>query len=84
MDQLKRALSSGILNLCEGNTRHSQKERNRFFDISIASISETASAIDIIRAYNYISQEYAEGIKSQLRLAYAMIRRLQKPIQSRF
>jgi four helix bundle protein len=79
LDQLKRALSSAILNLSEGNGRTSQKERNRFFDISLASISESASAIDIIHAYGYVSRDYAEGLKSQLRLAYAMIRKLRKP-----
>lgn len=32
-DQIKRALSSAILNLSEGNGRWGIKERNRFFDI---------------------------------------------------
>ena len=78
LDQLKRALASAILNLSEGNGRTSHKERARFFDISLASIAESASAIDIINVYGYISQETAEEIKSHLRIAYAMIRKLQK------
>ena len=44
VDQFKRALSSGILNLVEGNSRTSAKERARFFDIAIASIAEAAAA----------------------------------------
>ena len=77
-DQLKRALSSAILNLSEGNGRRSIKDRNRFFDISLASISETSSAIDIISAYGYISSTLEEEIKSPLTRAYAMIIRLRK------
>ena len=77
-DQLKRALSSAILNLAEGNGRTSKKERCRFFDISIASIAETASAIDIISAYGYIPAELEIELKSALRSSYAMIMNLKK------
>jgi len=77
-DQLKRALSSAILNLSEGNGRRSIKERNRFFDISLASIAETASAIDIICAYGYITATFNEEIKSELRISYAMLMKMRK------
>ncbi len=77
-DQLKRALGSAILNLSEGNSRRSLKERNRFFDISLASIAETASALDIINAYGYITAMINEEIKSELRISYAMIMRLKR------
>ena len=77
-DQLKRALASAVLNLAEGNSRHSLKERNRFFDISLASIAETASALDIINAYGYITFTFNEEIKSQLRLSYAMLMKMRK------
>jgi four helix bundle protein len=77
-DQLHRALSSAILNLSEGNGRRSIKERNRFFDISLASIAETASVLDIICAYGYIPHELNEDIKSELRLSYCMIMRLRR------
>jgi len=79
-DQLKRALGSAMLNLAEGNARRSQKERNRFFDISLASIAETASALDIIQVFGFITHEYAEDIKSNLRSSYAMLRKLKKRI----
>ncbi len=77
-DQLKRALGSGILNLSEGNSRRSIKERNRFFDISLASIAETASALDIIHAYGYITSALNEEIKVELRISYAMIMKLRR------
>lgn len=77
-DQLKRALSSAILNLAEGNGRTSIKERNRFFDISLASISEVAAGIDIISSYGYLPANHEEEIKNNLRSAYAMIMKLKK------
>jgi four helix bundle protein len=75
-DQLKRALSSAILNLTEGNGRRSLKERRRFFDISLGSISEVASIIDIMTAYHYLSETESEDLKSQLRHSFAMIIKL--------
>ena len=77
-DQLERALSSAILNLSEGNSRRSIKERNRFFDISLASIAETSSALDIIYAYGYVTSSLIDEIKDELRVSYAMIMRLRK------
>ncbi len=77
-DQLNRAFSSSMLNLAEGNGRRSTRERNRFFDISLASIAETAAALDIICAFGYIAASFNDELKSELRLAYAMIMRLRR------
>ncbi len=71
-DQLKRALASAILNLAEGNGRRSIKERNRFFDISLASIAEVSAAVDLICAYGNIPAVLEEDIQSGLRGSYAM------------
>lgn len=60
------------------NGRRSPKERARFFDISLASIAETSSAIDILEAYRLISIPKANEIKSNLHIAYAMIMKLKK------
>lgn len=78
IDQLRRALSSGILNLSEGNGRTSVKERARFFDISLASIAESSSAIDVMQAFNLISKQTGDEFKEKLRIAYAMIINLKK------
>ncbi len=77
-DQIKRALSSAILNLAEGNGRYGIKERNRFFDISLASIAEVASVIDIFVVYGYISKITGIESKNHLRRAYSMIRKLKQ------
>jgi len=76
VDQFKRALTSAILNLAEGNGRTSAKERNRFFDISLASISETIACIDIFEAFGEIPAELSAQICSNLKIAYVMIRNL--------
>ena len=73
VDQFKRALSSGILNLVEGNSRTSARERARFFDIAIASIAEAATAIEVLAAYGAISESEARGVSEGMRIGYAMI-----------
>ena len=77
-DQIKRALSSAILNLAEGNGRRSIKERNRFFDISLASISKTAAGIDILAVYGYISIKAEMNLRNLLTRAYSMIFKLKR------
>lgn len=76
IDQLKRALSSAILNLAEGNGRHSIKERRHFFDISLASTAETASCVDIFIAYRILSEQEGQSFREDLRISYAMIMKL--------
>ena len=76
LDQFKRALSSAILNLSEGNGRAYQKERARFFNISTASIAECLSCLDILRSYSCISDDLYSEFCSNFKLSYAMIRKL--------
>ena len=73
IDQLKRALSSAILNLSEGNGRSSPRERARFFDISMASVSECMSCLDILEAYDLASVSVLSALRSNLKLSNAMI-----------
>ncbi len=77
-DQLKRALSSAILNLAEGNGRRSIKERRRFFDISLASLSEVDAILDLCSAYHLISESEFLHLQSEGRSAYAMIYKLRQ------
>jgi four helix bundle protein len=59
-DQIRRSISSVVLNISEGNSRTGPRERLRFFTIARASASESASVLDIALAYKLISQtEYA-------------------------
>jgi four helix bundle protein len=65
-DQLKRAISSVLLNQAEGNGRRSYKERRRFFDIAIGSATESCAIFDIARAYGYIDQSTHFEVKDKL------------------
>ena len=76
IDQFKRALSSAILNLAEGNGRIYLKERSRFFNISTASIAECLSCLDILSSYNCVSESLYLDLGSRFKMAYAMIRKL--------
>jgi len=78
IDQLKRTLSSAILNLAEGNGRYSTKERNRFFNISLGCISEFEGGIDYISACGYIDPLISNKLLGNIRYAYYMIRKLRK------
>lgn len=77
-DELERALGSAIFNLAEGNGRTSKKERARFFDISLASLAEASSEIDVMRAYRLISKESGIELKRLFEIAYSMIFNLKK------
>ncbi len=58
--QLRRATTSILLNLAEGSMRSSDKELNRFMLISIGSIAEVVSILDICLDLNYISSSTHE------------------------
>jgi four helix bundle protein len=56
-DQLRRAMASAILNLCEGNAkRSSHAERRRFFEISMGSIAEVMACIDLSFLFDLIKR----------------------------
>jgi four helix bundle protein len=49
-DQLLRASLSVPLNLSEGSAKESVKERRRFYGISLASLRETQTLLEILQA----------------------------------
>jgi four helix bundle protein len=49
-DQLDRASTSIVLNLAEGNGKHTSSDRCRFFDISRGSALECAAGLDVLVA----------------------------------
>jgi len=75
-DQLKRAITSVVLNISEGCGRRTIRERNRFFDIATGSAFEVASVIDIAIAMNYSDFKEGQLIKSKMFLVSKMLRRL--------
>lgn len=75
-DQLKRALSSVILNIAEGNGRSSPKERRRFFNIASASAKESASVFDIAQAFDLVSQLEYQSMQNHLLQIVKMLSKL--------
>lgn len=72
-DQLKRAMSSTVLNLSEGNSRKGSAERKRFFEISRASMAEVASCIDLMLAFGLVSHQEGHGYKAQAHMVSKLI-----------
>ncbi len=66
MDQQRRAMTSVILNIAEGNARKSRAERRRFFEVSRASVAEVSACIDIICAFGLINKNRTLSLKSHL------------------
>lgn len=56
-DQLTRSTLSIVLNIAEGSGKDSDKDMNRFFDISLGSAYETLAGIDVLKDNKYISVE---------------------------
>jgi len=77
IDQLSRAMASSLLNLAEGNGRSRfGKERQRFFSISLGSISESSSCLDLALGRSLITECASARLKSQILLASRMIEAL--------
>jgi four helix bundle protein len=72
-DQLDRASTSIVLNLAEGNGKHTSSDRCRFFDISRGSALECAAALDVLASQGRceltvvaLGKERLRGIVSML------------------
>ena len=66
VDQLRRAVSSIVLNISEGNGRTQPRERRRFFSIARASATETSAIIDIAEALKYVDNQTYKEIQDKL------------------
>ena len=76
-DQIKRAMISSVLNLCEGNGKTiSSTERRRFFQISMGSIAEVSAGLDLAKTFHLINPNDQDRLKSYLKAAYVKIKAL--------
>ena len=75
-DQLKRATSSIVLNIAEGNGRTSCLDRKRFFTTSMASASEVSSILEIALAYRLINESESVKYQDTLLQIYKMLYKL--------
>lgn len=54
--QIERAAISVIMNIAEGSDRGTDRELNRFLDISLGSLNEVVAGLDIALNFKLISQ----------------------------
>jgi len=65
-DQVKRAVASIVLNTAEGNSRRSEIERRRFFEIARASSAEVSACIDLMKAFSLTSIDKSASYKNRI------------------
>ena len=64
--QIIRCAFSIILNIAEGSGKASDKELNRFIEISLGSANELLAAVDVLRDNNFITDDEFDEIYKQL------------------
>lgn len=75
-DQLKRAVTSILLNIAEGNGRSSKRDRKRFFNIAKASATETSAILDAAHALQWMGSAEYQHFSSQLLQVTKMVSQL--------
>ena len=64
--QIIRSTLSIILNIAEGSGKISDKELNRFIEISLGSANETLAASDVLKDNNLITLDEFKNIYDRL------------------
>jgi four helix bundle protein len=81
VDQLKRASFSIMLNIAEGTSRYSVKDRRNFFIISRGSAFECVAILEYLFESKRINQEIYQNMVSMLeeisRMLFSMISKLE-------
>lgn len=65
-NQLSRASISIVLNIAEGNTRYSKKDKARFMTIALGSASECLAVFDIIEDLGFLSADKVSIYRKRL------------------
>jgi len=81
VDQLKRASFSIMLNIAEGTSRYSSKDKRNFFIISRGSAFECVAILEFLFENNKINEKTYENLLSKLeeisKMLYALIKNLE-------
>ena len=78
--QIRRCTVSVASNIAEGSSRTSQKDFNRFLEISLGSLYELQTQIIISSRRNYIEQSKFELIENKITELQRMISGFQKTL----
>ncbi len=84
VQQIRRAAISVHLNLAEGCSRKSQKERNRYFEMSRGSVIEIDSAIGITFKLEYVSLEELESLGNSIIKTFKLLSGMIKSEESSY
>jgi four helix bundle protein len=83
-DQLRRASFSIMLNIAEGCSRFSNKDRKNFMVIARGSAFECVAILEYLSAINEIEQETYDKYEGRLdeisRMLYGLIRKLENTV----
>jgi len=74
ISQLFRALDSVLLNIAEGSEKYSDVEFSRFLNISLSSLNEVRSCLDIAFDDNYISREEYRNYSVRISSIYKQLK----------
>ena len=73
VSQLRRAALSVKLNLAEGASRKSPKERTRFYEVARGSVVEIDAAAETAIDLGYFDENNLEKLNTQLNKCFAML-----------
>lgn len=76
ISQIRRAALSVHLNIAEGASRKSERERKRFFEISRGSIVEIDAALDIAKELGYINKDTCPLLGNTMISCFKLLTRL--------
>lgn len=76
--QLRRCAVSVSSNIAEGSSRNSNKDFNRFLEISLGSLYEMYTQITICKMRNYLEKERIELLEQKIQELQKMISGFQK------
>ncbi|MBW8360689.1 MAG: four helix bundle protein [Kaistella sp.] len=78
--QIRRSAVSIASNIAEGSSRSSNKDFNRFLEISLGSLYEIQTQVIISTKRRYISEQHSEIIENQIIELQKMISGFQKTL----
>ncbi len=64
-DQIRRAMSSIVLNIAEGSGKYGRRDKMNFYRIARASAFECVGAIDLFIAYQLANEQQVEKHKKR-------------------
>ena len=82
-DQLDRATTSAVNNICEGNGKFALRDRRRYLDIALGSELECAGCLDVLFVRKKITAEELESGKRMLQRAVSTLIGLIRSVERR-